>query len=586
VEKIVAFSCKGRMCPSCWARRTADTAAHLVERVFPEARYRQWVLTFPWELRYHLATDRAFNSAALRVFMRTLASWLRLRGRRLGLRDGRTGAVACLQRFGGILNLNPHIHALLPDGLFVPGPSPDANTAPTDPGVNCGLVFVPLPPPTDTEFADLAVKLAARLGALARRRFQQAEDELHLLDADTLPLRTSAAESVRPPGQRARTPDEARESRLTVLPDKPLCSRIHGFSLHAARIVEPDDRTGLERLARYCLRAPYSLDRLSLTADGMVRYKLYRPWPTPTGRTEILLEPLAFMRRLAALLPGPYVNMIRYYGVFASRAKCRDLLPLPPVKIDAATTDVSPDPSATPAPAPANAAAAATGAPDTGTGKDPTATTSTPATRCRRPRYLSWACLLKRVLDVAALSCPRCHGPMVVLAFLSDPVVVEKILKHLELPTTPPPLGPDRSAVEECDPCMDACVSGDDPTDGQGPPSDPARRPRAARPPPLNLAVDAPAPHVPVQPRPAGPPPGGAWPHTSQPHTASDTLRWGAPPRGAFTPTPFFRARTDRPASANPRFPIGRPPTPPRLTLYLALRCVSWVILPIHRLCL
>ena len=41
MENIVAFSCKGRLCPSCWARRTADTAAHLVDRVFPEARYRQ-----------------------------------------------------------------------------------------------------------------------------------------------------------------------------------------------------------------------------------------------------------------------------------------------------------------------------------------------------------------------------------------------------------------------------------------------------------------------------------------------------------------------------------------------------------------
>jgi hypothetical protein len=215
----------------------------------------------------------------------------------------------------------------------------------------------------------------------------------------------------------------------------------------------------------------------------MVRYKLYRPWPTPAGRTEILLEPLAFMRRLAALLPAPYVNMIRYYDVFASRSRCRDLLPLPPVKIDAATADASPDPSAIPAPAPANAAAAATGAPDTGNGRDPTAPASTPATRGRRPRYLSWACLLKRVLDVDALSCPRCHGPMVVLAFLSDPVVVEKILKHLELPTAPPPLGPDRSTVEEFDPCMDLGGSDDECTDGQGPPPDPARRPRTARPP-------------------------------------------------------------------------------------------------------
>ena len=403
LEKIVAFSCKGRMCPSCWARRTADTAAHLVDRVLPEARYRQWVLTFPWELRYHLATDRTFLSEALRVFMRTLFAWLRLRGRRLGIPDGRPGSVTGIQRFGGILNLNPHFHAIVPDGLFVPASS--------DTDASGSLVFVSLPPPTDKEFADLAVRLAARLSALARRRFQQAEVELPGLDADTLPLRTSAAESVRVPGQRTRTSEESQESGRTMLPDKPLCSRINGFSLHAARVVEPDDRAGLERLARYCLRAPYSLDRLSLTADGMVRYRLHRPWPTPTGRTEILLDPLAFMRRLAALLPAPYVNLVRYHGVFANRSKCRARLPPPPVQVHGAPTGPPPVAGTDPIAAPAVPALDTT---DACEGKGATAPASTPATATtlsRRPRRLSWASLLKRVLDVDSSDDEPPDGP-------------------------------------------------------------------------------------------------------------------------------------------------------------------------------
>ena len=118
-ERLVAFSCKGRLCPSCWARRAADTAADLVDRVLPEARYRQWVLTFPWQMRYLLATDRAFQSAVLRTFLRTVGAWMRLRARRLGLRGGQVVAVTFVQRFGGILNLNPHFHTLMPDGVFV-----------------------------------------------------------------------------------------------------------------------------------------------------------------------------------------------------------------------------------------------------------------------------------------------------------------------------------------------------------------------------------------------------------------------------------------------------------------------------------
>jgi hypothetical protein len=104
IERLVAFSCKGRVCPSCWARRTAETAADLVDRVLPQAHYRQWVLTFPWELRFLLAVEPGFLSEMLAAFLRTVFAWQRLQGRRLGLR-GETGSVTFTQRFGGILNL-------------------------------------------------------------------------------------------------------------------------------------------------------------------------------------------------------------------------------------------------------------------------------------------------------------------------------------------------------------------------------------------------------------------------------------------------------------------------------------------------
>ena len=48
-EKLVAFSCKRRgFCPSCGARRMAETAAHLVDHVLPEQPIRQWVVSFPY----------------------------------------------------------------------------------------------------------------------------------------------------------------------------------------------------------------------------------------------------------------------------------------------------------------------------------------------------------------------------------------------------------------------------------------------------------------------------------------------------------------------------------------------------------
>jgi|SRR5712691_644340 len=60
VERLVPFSCKGRgFCPSCGGRRMTEAAARLVEDVLPRVPARQWVLSLPHRLRYHLAWDPA-----------------------------------------------------------------------------------------------------------------------------------------------------------------------------------------------------------------------------------------------------------------------------------------------------------------------------------------------------------------------------------------------------------------------------------------------------------------------------------------------------------------------------------------------
>ncbi|MDY0002528.1 MAG: transposase zinc-binding domain-containing protein, partial [Polyangia bacterium] len=72
-ERIVAFSCKGRcLCPSCMGRRMASSAAELVDERLPAVPYRQWVITFPFSLRFALATNRRFLSAVLSAFLGTL----------------------------------------------------------------------------------------------------------------------------------------------------------------------------------------------------------------------------------------------------------------------------------------------------------------------------------------------------------------------------------------------------------------------------------------------------------------------------------------------------------------------------------
>src|SRR2546427_13032662 len=57
-DRLLPLSCKGRsVCPSCCGRRMADTAAHLVDSMFPHVPVRQWVLSLPFALRYRLARN-------------------------------------------------------------------------------------------------------------------------------------------------------------------------------------------------------------------------------------------------------------------------------------------------------------------------------------------------------------------------------------------------------------------------------------------------------------------------------------------------------------------------------------------------
>ena len=122
---IIAYSCKGRgVCPSCTTRRMVETAAHLVDHVFPRLPVRQWVLSLPKRLRYHL-DDANLQNAVLHSLLHGIEQGLR---ESLPESDGGThlhmqtnthiGAVVFIHRFGGLLNAHLHFHVVMIDGVF------------------------------------------------------------------------------------------------------------------------------------------------------------------------------------------------------------------------------------------------------------------------------------------------------------------------------------------------------------------------------------------------------------------------------------------------------------------------------------
>ncbi len=238
--------------------------------------------------------------------------------------------------------------------------------------------------------------------------------------------------------------------RGEIPPPPPLCARLEGFSLHAARAIHENDRQGLEQLARYCARPALSLARLSLTDDGFVRYRMKRTFSD--GRSEVQLTSRDFLARLCALIPPPRVHLVRYFGAFAPTARGRAALTgrrrekVPPAPTSILTEEAL---AAPPFPPSAVEGPTSLGAPP----PDPD-----------RSRRLDWASLLQRVYRIDVLVCRACGGPTRVLAFLTDPRVIGRILDHLGIPRlaldgrarSPPALSLLPSPGLPDDPCIDA----------------------------------------------------------------------------------------------------------------------------------
>jgi hypothetical protein len=173
--------------------------------------------------------------------------------------------------------------------------------------------------------------------------------------------------------------------------------RVAGFSLHAGVAARADERKKLERNTPNNTPPPHTQKRLALTATGNIRYQLKTPYRD--GTTHVIFEPLDFIARLVALVPKPRVNLTRFHGVFAPNSKHRARV--------------------TPA--------------KRGTGNKPNACAEgEEKTPSERRASMTWAQRLKRVFNIDVDTCRACGGAVRIIACIEDPVVIDKILTHLD----------------------------------------------------------------------------------------------------------------------------------------------------------
>ena len=95
----------------------AQTAAHLIDNVMPRVPVRQVVLSVPKRIRWFLHRDPKVLGGVLRVFLRALRTTMRKHSPQAPP-DAQIGAVSFSHRAGSSLNVHPHFHGAVCDGVF------------------------------------------------------------------------------------------------------------------------------------------------------------------------------------------------------------------------------------------------------------------------------------------------------------------------------------------------------------------------------------------------------------------------------------------------------------------------------------
>lgn len=283
----------------CGAPRPRDGPTPVC--VLPEVAYRQWTLSLPRALCFRAAKDTSLLRTVERELVRAIFRWQRRRAKALGMTERLSGgAVAFVQLFNSQLQLQPHLHLLVPEGMF-------------------GADFVALPPPGEDEVHSVLSRVLSRLERVLSGDdgTTWAEDALEALQKDAAQLRFHLE------GGEVR---RRRGRRVAVE---------RGFSLHADTHVHANDRAGLARLARYGARGPIAESRLARREDGTYTYRTKRG-----GSLTLTAEPL--VSRLLCLIPPRGMHLTRYHGVLSSHAAARAQWAPEPLPADALAAEPTP----------------------------------------------------------------------------------------------------------------------------------------------------------------------------------------------------------------------------------------------------
>ena len=172
--------------------------------------------------------------------------------------------------------------------------------------------------------------------------------------------------------------------------------------------MQPEDHEEVERLARYLLHPPVSLERMTFDeSSGQLVYRRKRDRGFGATKT---FDALDFLARMLMHIPEPRRHSVLYYGWYSSVARSRrpKLAGDDPLETESAGTSEEDSPD---------------------------------SSERRRLRRL-WASMLRRIYEIDPLACRFCGSEMRVISFIMDPRVVRRILDHVRRKDHPEGRGP------------------------------------------------------------------------------------------------------------------------------------------------
>jgi hypothetical protein len=247
--------------------------------VLADVPHRQWVFTIPKRLRVYFRYDRSLLGKLCRAAYDTVCDVFKLEI------DGDSGTPAMIggvQTFGDLIHWHPHIHAIVPEGVF------------TESGC-----FVPIP--------DIWKHRAVEIWQGNVFALLLAEHKI--------------------------TDDVVANMRTW---------KHSGFSVDNSVYVAKDDKEGMlrsssaqvQRLIEYIARCPFSLTRMvSITKDGKILYRAAHancvPFPLSGDATLMagiprnfeVFDPLDFLAEVTQHIPNKGEHQIRYYGWYSNKKR-------------------------------------------------------------------------------------------------------------------------------------------------------------------------------------------------------------------------------------------------------------------------